>query len=387
LDISTADADAVADSVGDLPLAVDQAAALLAESGLTPEDYQRELAAHSGHVLAHGRDDSAARLWAVSFDRLDADDPAAAALLTLLAWLAPDPVPRSLITDHAAVLPEPLAAAAADPLAFTDFVKTLRRRGLIQATRADLTLHRVPAALLRERTADDDWSSVVIRLLHAAMPADPWNNPPVWPQWRPLLPHLVVALGRDLDNVLHEATALLRRTGDYLQNRGELHAARDLFEDSYALNRTRLDPDDPTLLNVANDLSIVLSVLGEYTRAHALADDIYVRRSRLLGDDHPGTLAAAHNLAARLADLGEHERARALTEDTITRYRRLLGDDDPETLDTASDLANRLADVGEHEAARALAADTLTRYRRVLGDDHPGTRRAARTLERLDDAE
>ena len=38
--------------------------------------------------------------WAVSFDRLAADDPAAMALLTLVAWLAPEPVPLTLFTEH-----------------------------------------------------------------------------------------------------------------------------------------------------------------------------------------------------------------------------------------------------------------------------------------------
>ena len=49
--------------------------------------------------------------WAVAFDRLAADDPAALQLLTLAAWLAPEPVPLSLITDHRDLLPAPLAAS------------------------------------------------------------------------------------------------------------------------------------------------------------------------------------------------------------------------------------------------------------------------------------
>jgi hypothetical protein len=50
--------------------------------------------------------------WAVAFDRLAADDPPALALLTLVAWLGPEPVPLSLLTRHPHQLPAELAAAA-----------------------------------------------------------------------------------------------------------------------------------------------------------------------------------------------------------------------------------------------------------------------------------
>ena len=65
--------------MGDLPLAVDQAATLLVQTGMPASVYLREMAARDAHVLArgHGGDPhhSAARLWSLSFDRLAADDP------------------------------------------------------------------------------------------------------------------------------------------------------------------------------------------------------------------------------------------------------------------------------------------------------------------------
>ena len=72
--------------------------------------------------------------WAVAFDRLAAADPTALQLLTLIAWLGPEPVPLTLLTNHPEPLPPPLARAVADLLALTRHTTTLRRRGL--ATRA-----------------------------------------------------------------------------------------------------------------------------------------------------------------------------------------------------------------------------------------------------------
>jgi len=391
-ELAPADADRVAEALGDLPLAVDQAAALLADTGMDADSYLGLLAQRTSEVLARGRDEdseaSAAASWAVAFDRLAADDPAGLQLLTAVAWLAPEPVPLTLLTEHPDPLPTPLREAAADPLALTERTATLRRRGMARVTPGAVEVHRVPAALLRARTAaaeDIDgggWAPTVVRLLRAVVPGDAWNNPPVWPIWRPLLPHVLAAVDpdRDLDDVADEVSWLLRTAGGYVQSRGEPRAARPLFERAYQLNQNRLDADDEDMLATTIDLSLLLADLGEHEQARQLDEDTLTRYRRVLGEDHPDTLSSANNLAIRLADLGEHEQARQLTEDTLTRYRRVLGEDHPDTLSSANNLANDLADLGEHEQARQLTEDALTRYRRVLGEDHPYTLRSANNL-------
>jgi tetratricopeptide (TPR) repeat protein len=402
-DLSTEDADRIAAKVGDLPLAVDQAATLLAQTGMPAHAYMQEMTFRDAHVLARGRGDdahqSAARLWSLSFDRLATDDPVAMQLLTVVAWLAPEPVPHRLITDHAGVLPPPLGTAARDSLAIADATITLRQRGLVRLTGTDIALHRVPAALLRDRSAAHPrayrphpqvdanaegpiWPHVVVRLLHAGLPQDPWNNPPVWPQWRPLLPHILAAVdsNRALGEVASEVTTLLRLTGNYLLARGEPQAARSLAEQAYTLNKDRLDPDDPEMILIVSDLALVFHFLGDYQQARPLDEDTFARYRRILGGEHRATLIAATNFARDLAELGDLEQARAIDEDTLSRSRRLLGDDHPDTLGAAGLLARDLFGLSEYQQARALDEDTLNRRRRVLGDDHPDTLISASNL-------
>ena len=98
--LSEADAARVAQAVGDLPVAVDQAAALLADTGMSVDVYLDLLAERSGEVFDHDLGgtypESVTASWAVAFDRLAADHPGALQLLTLVAWLAPEPVPAHL---------------------------------------------------------------------------------------------------------------------------------------------------------------------------------------------------------------------------------------------------------------------------------------------------
>ena len=118
-------------SLGDLPLAVAQAAGFMAETGTPAAQYLDLLRTQAGKLLDQAMPGSsyprslaaATRLIA---DRLDSEDPAAAQLASVCAFLAPEPVPEDLFTSAPGELPGELAARAADPLAWR---QTLARSG------------------------------------------------------------------------------------------------------------------------------------------------------------------------------------------------------------------------------------------------------------------
>nr|WP_225958012.1 FxSxx-COOH system tetratricopeptide repeat protein [Amycolatopsis lexingtonensis] len=390
--LTESDSDRIAEALGDLPLAVSQAARLLATTNLTAEGYL-ELVAERVHDLMARHEEggsypvSLAAAWTVSFDQLACDHPAAFKTLTMVAWLAPEPVPLTLLTHQQG----DAEATARDPLAFADVTAALRSRGMAEVTTTTIQLHRVPAALLRERahddltTADDPdstWPVTAVRLLHAGLPDDPWSNPPSWPRWRELLPHLLFVCDpqRAWQPVAEDVAELLDRTATYLQTRGDLRAALPLFQRAYALRRDSLGEDDPDTLISACNLALNLRELGEYQRARELDESTYARYKRVLGDDHPHTLVSASHFAADLRELGEYQRARELDEETHAHFKRVLGDDNRDTLTSACNLAAGLRALGEYQRARELNEDAYARYKRVLGDDHPHTLISASNL-------
>ncbi len=384
-------AEQIADALGDLPLALAQAAAHLAYSATGVDGYLALLAERTTELLAHDTPAnypvSLAASTQIALDQLAAQSEAALVLLTLAAYLAPEPIPITVFTTHPDQLPEPLATAAADPLAFVELTRLLRQHGLARVEPTTLTLHRLLAAILRDqphRQPDppQDPPTLTIGLLRAAVPADPWDNPPAWPAWRQLLPHVLIATDphRTLDGVEHDVAWLLDHAGSYLHTGGEPAPARPLRERALDLNRSRLGDDHPNTLESASNLAHDLRALGQYEQARRLGDDTLTRRRRVLGDAHPHTLESAANLVIVRWDLEHYEQAGQLAEDTLTRRRRVLGDDHPHTLESASSLAICLRDLGHYEQARRLGDDTLTRCRRVLGDDHPRTLISAHNL-------
>ena len=112
---------------------MEQAGSLLADAGLDVDTYLRLLRERADELLDHDRGGtypvSVTASWAVAFDRLAADDPAALDLLTVIAWCAPEPVPLGLLTDHADALPGHYRPLATDPLLLARCTAILHRRG------------------------------------------------------------------------------------------------------------------------------------------------------------------------------------------------------------------------------------------------------------------
>lgn len=386
-----ADAQALAAAVGDLPLVLDQAAALLADTGLAASTYLELLRDRADVVLAHrtqasGYPASIAAAWRVTFDQLADTDQAALQLLSLAAWLAPEPIPLSLFLNQTSQLPEPLASAAADPLSWAQLLGRLRQRALARISADSLLLHRVPGALLRTDSPAaaprGAWSSSTIRLLRDVVPADPWDEPSTWPRWGTILAHVLQVTDptRPAGPASDDVDWLLDRMAGYLHARGEPHRALPHFRRAYSDYLSRLGPDHPDTLNSANHLANALRDTGELESARDLNQDTFDRRRRVLGEDHPDTLRTAGNLSTDLFILAEYEQAHRLDQDTLERFRRIQGNDDPGTIAAAGYLAADLHSLGDYMQARELHHDTLARFRRVLGHDHPATLHSATNL-------
>jgi len=384
------EADRLAEALGDLPLALTQAAGFLAETGTAPEEYLSLLVSHAGELLDEGRPASYPRSLAaavrISADLLATADPAALTLLRLCAFLAAEPIPINLITADVPVprgqrreLLGAYLAMVKDPVALRRSLGRIGRHGLARIQHG-LHMHRLTQAILRDQIPTPHaafFRSCAEGLLASADLGDP-DDPASWAAWAQFLPHLLaVDPGASSDPGLREQAC---NAAWYLLVRGDTRLGHQVADHLYRRWCDRLGPDDPHTLWAANSLARGWSELGQYAKARELDEDTLTRRRRVLGENHLKTLASASNLAADLYELGHVEEARQLDHDTLTRKRRTLGLDHPATLASASCLALDLHRLGDVDQARQLDEDTLARRRRVLGEDHPRTLASASNL-------
>jgi hypothetical protein len=287
-------ADKLAAELGDLPLAGAQAAGYLEQTDLPPADYLRRFREHRETLLARGdvvgyagRIDTA---WALSLDRLRGEDPAAVQLLELAAFLAPEPIPLALVSDHAELLDQPLRATAADPDTLTDTIGALVSYSLARRHPDGFQVHRLVQAVIRYQLAPDRQQATAQRavaLLAAAYPGDP-EDPASWPGHAALASHVLAA--DPLADASPAGRHLVLDTTRYLEARGDSHASRAVAEQLLDRWRSVLGPDHPNTLTAASTLILALAQLGEVEPARALGQDTLQRCRRVLGPDHPTTL-------------------------------------------------------------------------------------------------
>src|SRR5262249_21758992 len=153
----------LADELGDLPLALEQAGAYIETTGKPIADYLRLFRIRPQEMIARGQpatgyEATAATTWNISFQALRDESPAAAHLLNIFAFFAPEAIRREWIVAGAESLPETLAAAVTDELALDDIAAAFRRYSLVDvgAERNSFTVHRLVQAVMRARMTDDE---------------------------------------------------------------------------------------------------------------------------------------------------------------------------------------------------------------------------------------
>ncbi len=366
--------------LGDLPLALEQAAAYRSETGISTARYLELFRARRRDLLARGvpedHPQAVATTWDLSFETLEAASPAAAALLRLAAFLAPDDIPRSLLAEHAGNLPEPLAAAAGDPVARLDAVAAARRFSLLEADGDALSMHRLVQAIARDRCHREQrrrWSQAAVALLAAAYRYDE-HDLATWELAGRLLPHVRAALGHlEEAGASKPAARLLNETGVYLLHRGALGEARRHLEQSLEIAEAVWGKDHPNVAIRANNIGQILQDQGDLDGALVQARRALEIDEAVYGKDHPSVAIFVNNIAVILKEQGDLDAALVHARRALEIDQAVYGKDHPNVATDANNIGLILKDQGDLDGAREQIGRALAIFERVYGPDHPQT--------------
>jgi hypothetical protein len=376
-------AEGLADELGGLPLALEQAGAYIQASAgtLTMAGYLAEYRRRRADLLAQGEASghrlNVAATLGLALSQLETDAPAAAGLLRLLACLAPEPVPLGLLLTGAGTTggldPGPAAAVGpllADPVAAAGAVAALRRYSLVTPAGVGLVLvHRLVQAITLDQLpaeAAGQWKQAAAALVEAAIPADS-RLPAAWPVCGVLLPHARAVLDLSSDG--------MRQMGRCLGESGSYAAARDLFQliaDAYN-EKDAYGPEHRDTLSARHQLARWTGQAGDAAGARDQTAALLPVSERVLGPEHPFTLLVRGGLAYWTGQAGDAAGARDQFAALLPVEEQVLGAEHYETMTTRSNLALYTALTGDAAGARDQYAALLPIRERVLGPEHPNT--------------
>jgi len=372
-------AEELAEGLGGLPLALEQAAAYIQATGITLAGYlsvfrdrrtdllaRGEAAGHPAHVAA---------TLGLALSRLEKEAPAAAGLARLLACLAPEPVPLPLLLSGRGLSRKTrrkvggeVRSLLGDPIAAADAVAALRRYSLLTPAGDGLVLvHRlVQAVTLAQVPAEvaGQWEQAAAALVEAAVPAES-SLPAAWPVCAALLPHARAVLELTSDGMWSIAT--------YLGHSGSYPAARDLLRLIADAHREDDGAEHPDTLATRHSLAYWTGYAGDAAGARDQYAALLPISERVFGAKDPGTLAARNNLAHWTAEAGDAAGAREQFAALLPISERVLGAEHPETLTTRHNLAASTGQAGDAAGARDQFANLLPIRERVSGPENPYT--------------
>ena len=196
-------------------------------------------------------------------------------------------------------------------------------------------------------------------------------------------------LGPDRPNTLASRNSL---AGSY-RDAGRLDKALTLYEQILEDSIRVLGTDHPSTLTSRFDLAGAYRAAGRLSEAIPLYEQVFSGRSRVLGPDHRSTLTARDELAGAYWEAGRLDEAITLKKQNLNDVTRTLGPHHPEVLASRHSLAGAYRDAGRLDEAIALYQQNLTDFTRLVGPDHPHTLSSRSTLastyrdaDRLDEA-
>lgn len=369
----------LAEALGDLPLALEQAGAYIETTGKPISEYLALFKTRHAELLQRGKPDdypdTVATTWEISFQAARQESPAAAGLLNVCAFLAPDDIPIAALRKGKDKLPDPLAETVADELWFDEAVAVLRRYSLIERVEDGLFVHRLVQMVARDRLLDDERrvsADAAVRVVNDAFPFES-DDVRTWADCERLLPHALAAaeFGEELQLAPEATGRLLNQIGVYYNGCARHAEAMQAYERAIKIVEATFGPNDTNVAIYVNNLGNVLRDLGDLTLARQCIDRALRIDEAAFGPDHPNVAIRVNNLGLVLKDLGDLAGARQSFDRALRIGEVILGPDHPAVATYVNNLGAVLNDLGEPGGARQCYERALRIDEGAFGAEHP----------------
>ncbi len=336
--ITRADAEKVAAALGDMPLAVAWAGALLASTKDRPDEisvdeYLERLAGQPALTLSEKSplldySPAVAKACNLSLDHLQTKSEAAGRLLEICSMMAPD-ISLDLIYSQAmADNLRDLDAAISERAMIARLIWQIDLLALIKLDNntRQIQVHRVVQAVVNERISEEAKASarnVVHQLVVEVRPQGDVDDPQTWPRYRLIWPHLrpseaMWSPEARVRQLLIERVRYIRQREDLERGQRRAEEIEDAWKTMLA-QRSEQEVDESLrrqLFRLQFDLANILRDRAQFDKSKKVDEDVLKGQREFLGKDHLHTLQTQGSLAADMRALGEYQAALQLSLET-----------------------------------------------------------------------
>ncbi|MEK6260089.1 MAG: tetratricopeptide repeat protein [Planctomycetota bacterium] len=368
-----------------LPLALEQAAAFLVAKQESFAGYLQRWKAHEQKVrtwhdatrMSYPR--SIAVTWDTSFEQLTSSSRA---LLNMLSWYAPEPIPVTVwqteraeqaIADGAQLL-----SPGTEPLDAEDARAGLSRYGLLQwqPDRSAFSVHRLVQEVTRERlTPAEETASLQngLQVLNNYLSADPPpNDVRSWSRWNPARVHAATLIEHaDKSGIAEPTSRLMNELGLLLQSKGLWDEAEKLCRRVLAISEQSYGIEHPTVAICLNNLALLLADTNRLAEAEPLMRRALAIDEQSKGAEHPDIASDLNSLTTLLCATNRLAEAEPLIRRALAIDEQSYGAAHPKIAIRLNNLTTLLCGTNRLAEAEPLMRRSLAIDEQFYGAEHP----------------
>jgi tetratricopeptide (TPR) repeat protein len=323
----------LARELGGLALGLEQAGAHIATDRIGIARYLKLWSESRDRLLGWtdealtGSDRTLATTWATSVAKLK---PESRRLLERLAFLAPDPVPDSLL--DVAVPGEASNTDAYEARANLYAYSLITRVTAEDDSQWGFVVHRLVQDFARRAMSEESWRQALreaLEWVNAAFVGDP-DDVRRWPTLDPLAPHaLVVARAADEVAIAEPTSRLFNQLGVLFYIKADYAQAETLKRRALAIDEKTYGPDHPEVAIRVGNLASLFEAIGRFAEAEPLHRRALAIHEASLGLDNPYVAIGLNNLARLLQATNRLAEAEPLVRRALAINETSYGPDHP----------------------------------------------------------
>ncbi len=372
------DLDALANELGDLPLALRMAGSYLNtyRHEISPSQYLAEIlnanpiqheSLQNDDFVPNQQDLNVGKTFAISFMRLGNNDKDQMAqnILDRAACFAPGVwIPREALKLS--------LHDSGEGKIFAVGLSRLINLGLIEENgNGDIWIHRLVVhfnSLKRDLVAANNDVEEAIDIVVGNA-----NNSGFPKRMEPILIHFLykIQLLKEEDEKLY--SDYVTKYAYYLQSVANYDKAKFFYDKALSLKKKLFGEDHPDTTNLYNNLGTLYMDIGDYSLAKQYYEKALEINIKIFGENHFYTAIGFNNLGGILKVTGNFPEAKKYYERALSSFKLIYGNDHPNIATTYNNLGDLSQTMGEFQEAKKNYEQSLTIRKKELGEEHPET--------------
>jgi tetratricopeptide (TPR) repeat protein len=387
----------IAEELGDLPLALEQAGSYIFSRKPSFAGYLAAYRARKLELLAKAPPktgdytETVSTTWSLNLDAVREESAASATLLGYIAFLYPDDIPFELLPKGAKEFGGEIASFLKDfyvdhdelenpcprinETLIDDLLYPLTRYSLIEKFPEGRTfsIHRLVQEVIKAGIDQQEARARRAKLIKVMADAFPIVSYEYWPLCSRLLRHAIELVGpvdrAELQSV--EAGTLLHRAAHFLEETGDYQLSVSIYQHAVKVREVVLGADHEDTGTSINNMGLVMFKLGYFKQAEETLRRALAVRSKACGERHRDVGQTWNNLALAVGELGRLDES----QECLNKAREILEQEtdgyDEGKMTTLSNIANLMHKRGKEKEAEEITRNVLAQREANLGEMHP----------------